>query len=89
MKRKFIIFVFMITYFFSLSAGLASLLAANPGSMDLEPSARIQQYHNEKAPITIAGGSWGGIRDGSCDKKKDSPRKGCGGVKPNGGSWGG
>ena len=92
MKRSLITFIFILFYFISVSTGLASFLTTEPSSVELEPGAQIQQNHTEKLPIAIAGGSWGGIRDGSDDDEQKNPppkKPDQGGVRPNGGSWGG
>ena len=63
MKRKALIFLVTGATFLSGLGGVASLLATAPNSTELEPSVQIQQNHTEKAPIAIAGNSWGGFGD--------------------------
>jgi hypothetical protein len=90
MERKLTIALIAGVTFISAIGGGASLLATAPNSTELEPSVRIQQNHTEKAPIAIAGGSWGGKTDGSDDEKTDPPPPKDGDGDPlDGGSWGG
>ena len=90
MKRRLIIFSIIFTSLLFAIGGGASLLVTAPNLTELEPNAQIQQDQTGKAPIAIAGGSWGGIVDGEDDDEKDPPpQDGDGGGTQEGGSWGG
>ena len=84
MKRKVMIYLAAGALFLSAFGGGAAFLTTAPNSTELEPSAKIRQDHTGKAPIAIAGNSWGGLVDGDDDEKKDDEDPGT-----EGNSWGG
>ena len=83
MKRKALIFLIAGVTFLSGFSSVAALLGTGLPAAESDPAARIQLDQAEKAPIAIAGNSWGGrADDGSDDEQIDPP-------EVNGNSWGG